>query len=106
MNFTQVKPTYNGTMTKTGEVRAVFDPKRHLTNCFELPTRNPEPFYDLNRKKRRPYLDECAVLTRHEAEVEQLRGEGVPFYLAQTLVLETYAHTRPTLERRVKEARK
>lgn len=91
---------------RTERVRPVFDPKRHLANCFELPTRNPEPFYDLNRKKRRPYLDECAVLTQHEGEVEQLRREGVPFYLAQTLVLETYAHTRPTLERRVKEARK
>lgn len=84
----------------------MFDPKRHLTNCFELPTRNPEPFYGLTKKNRRPYLDECVVLTRHEAEVEKLRTEGVPFYLAQTLVLETYAHTQPTLERRVKEAQK
>ena len=82
----------------------MFDPKRHLANCFELPTRNPEPFYGLNRKNRRPYLDECVVLTQHEAEVQKLRTEGVPFYLVQTLVLETYAHTQPTLERRVKEA--
>ena len=84
----------------------MFDPKRHLMNCFELPTRNPEPFYGLTRKNRRPYLDECAVLTSHEAEVEELRSEGVPFYLAQTLVLTAYAHTRPTLEKRVKEAQK
>ena len=84
----------------------MFDPKRHLTNCFELPTRNPEPFYGLTKKNRRPYLDECVVLTRHEAEVEKLRTEGVPLYLAQTLVLETYAHTQPTLERRVTEAQK
>jgi hypothetical protein len=83
----------------------VFDPKRHLNSCFELPARNPEPFYSLNRKHR-PYLDECAVLTSHEDEVEKLRREGVPFYLAQTLVLTAYAHTQPTLERRVKEAQK
>jgi hypothetical protein len=93
-------------MTKTGAKRAVFNPKQHLTNCFELPTRNPEPFYGLTKKNRRPYLDECAVLTGHEDEVGQLRREGVPFYLAQTLVLTAYAHTRPTLEKRVKEAQK
>jgi hypothetical protein len=92
-------------MTKTGQMKAVFDPKRHLANCFELPTRNPEPFYGLSRKNR-PYLDECVVLTRHEVELVKLRKDGVPFYLAQALVLETYAHTQPTLERRVKEAQK
>ena len=68
-------------------MKAVFDPKRHLANCFELPTRNPEPFYGLSRKNR-PYLDECVVLTQHEAEVQKLRKNGVPFYLAQTLVLD------------------
>ena len=86
-------------------MKAVFDAKQHLANCFELPTRNPEPFYGLNRN-RQPYFDECAVLTHHEEEVGQLRREGVPFYLAQTMVLTAYAHTRPTLEKRVKEAQK
>lgn len=84
----------------------MFDPKRHLTNCFDLPTRKPEPFYDLQKRNRRPYLDECAVLTRHEGEVKELRNQGVPFYLANALVLTDYAHTRPTLEKRVKEAQK
>ena len=83
----------------------MFDSKQHLANCFQLQARNPEPFYNPSRLKRRPYFDECAVLGKHEAEVEQLRREGVPFYLAQTLVLEAYAHTRPSLEQRVKEAK-
>jgi len=86
-------------------MKAVFNLKRHLANCFELPTRNPEPFYGLSTKNR-PSLDECVVLTQHEAEVQKLRKDGVPFYLAQSLVLETYAHTQPTLERRVREAQK
>jgi len=93
-------------MTKTGEVRTVFDAKRHLTSCFELPTRDPEPFYNLNRKQRRRYFDECVVLNDHSNEVDKLRRAGVPFYLAEALVLTTYAHTQPTLERRVKEATK
>ena len=93
-------------MTKTGETRAVFEPRRHLANCFELPTRNPEPYYRPERKKRLRYFDECVLLTEHEDEVSKLRKQGVPFYLAETLVLETYAHTRPTLEKRVKEAQK
>ncbi len=93
-------------MTDTGKMKSAFDPMRHLANCLELPARNPEPFYGLGRKKRRPYFDECSVLTRHEAEVGQLRREGVPFYLAQALVLTEYAHTRPALEKRVKEVMK
>jgi hypothetical protein len=93
-------------MTNAGKMKTVFDPKQHLANCFELPTRDPEPFYGLNKKNRRPYLDECALLTRHGDEVGKLRREGVPFYLAQTLVLTTYAHTRPTLEKRIREAQK
>jgi hypothetical protein len=93
-------------MTKTGEMRTVFDPKRHLTNCLELPARNPEPYYRPDRKKRLAYFDECAVLTRHEGEVEELRKGGVPFYLAEALVLTAYAHTKPTLAKRVAEARK
>lgn len=83
----------------------MFDSKQHLANCFQLQARDPEPFYNPSRLKRLPYIDECAVLKLHETKVEQLRREGVPFYLAQTLVLEAYAHTRPSLERRVAEAK-
>ena len=92
-------------MTKTGAKRAVFDPKRHLTNCFELPTRNPEPYYNLKRKSTTPYFDEFTLLSEHEAEVKKLQAEGVPFYTARVLVLNAYAHTKPSVAKRVAEAK-
>lgn len=84
----------------------VFDPKRHLAACLELPARDPEPYYRPGKKRQARYFDECVVLVEHEAEVEQLRKEGVPFYLAKALVVTTYAHTLPRLEQRVREASK
>jgi hypothetical protein len=93
-------------MNKTRAMKAAFEPKQHLENCLGLPARNPEPYYRPGKKERTRYLDECVLLTRHEEELEKLRGEGVPFYLAEALVLTAYAHTRPTLEKRVKEAAK
>jgi hypothetical protein len=82
----------------------MFNANRHLQACLELPVRDPEPFYRPGKKSRTPYFDECIVLTRHSAEVEQLRREGVPLYLAEALVLRKFAHTQPSLEKRVKEA--
>ena len=92
-------------MTETGEVKAVFDPKRHLTSCLELPARNPEPYYNLKRKSISPYFDEFTLLSEHEAEVKKLQAEGVPFYTARVLVLNAYAHTKPSVARRVAEAK-
>jgi hypothetical protein len=84
----------------------MFDAKRHLASCLELPARAPEPYYRPGKKRRTPYFDECIVLTRHSAEVEKLKQGGVPFYLAAALVLREFAHTQPSLEKRVKEATK
>ena len=93
-------------MTYRSVMEAVFDPKQHLATCFELPTREPEAYYRPGKTRRTPYFDECAVLVRHKGEVEKLRSGGVPFYLAEALVVVAYAHTEPTLEKRVKEASK
>jgi hypothetical protein len=93
-------------MTKNGEATTVFDAKRHLTSCFELPTRDPEPYYNLKRKSTTPYFDEFTLLSDHEPEVKKLQAEGVPLYTARVLVLNAYAHTKPTVARRVAEAKK
>jgi hypothetical protein len=82
----------------------MFNAKKHLEECLELPARHPEPYYRPGKKKRTPYFDECIVLTRHSAEFEKLRREGMPFYLAAALVVREFAHTQPSLEKRVKEA--
>lgn len=82
----------------------MFNAKQHLEDCLELPARDPESYYRPGKKKRTPYFDECIVLTRHSAEVEKLRREGMPFYLAAALVVREFAHTQPSLEKRVKEA--
>lgn len=93
-------------MTYRSVMEAVFDPKQHLAACFDLPTRDPEPYYRPGKKHRTPYFDECSVLVKHKDEVEELRSRGVPYRLAESKVLEAYAHTEPTLEKRVKEATK
>ena len=93
-------------MTYERTMEAVFDPKQHLATCFGLPTREPETYYRPGKTRRTRYLDECAVLVRHKGEVEELRSGGVPFYLAEALVVVAYAHTEPTLEKRVREASK
>ena len=91
-------------MTYERTMEAVFDPKQHLANCFDLRAREPEAYYRPEKTRRTRYLDECAVLVRNKAEVEKLRSVGVPFYLAEALVVVAYAHTEATLEKRVKEA--
>jgi hypothetical protein len=83
---------------------ATFDPKQHLINCLGLPSRNPETYYRPNRKQRTPYFDEAVVLTKHSDEVNELKNNGVPHYLAHIMVLINYAHTYESLEKRVKEA--
>ena len=87
-------------------MEAVFDPKQHLATCFELPTREPEPYYRPTRKTRIRHLDECGVIVRHKKEIEELRSRGVPYYLAESIVVTAYAHTEPTLEKRISEAAK
>ena len=93
-------------MTYESIMEAVFDTQKHLAICFELPAREPEAYYRPERKKRVPYFDECVVLTHHRGEVEELRKGGVPFYLAEALVLTAYAHTKPTLAKRIAEGQK
>ena len=93
-------------MTKTGEATTVFDAKRHLTSCFELPTRDPEPYYNTKRKKTLVYGHECGVLVKHEEELNELQRQGVPFYTARALVLTAYADTYPELAKRVAEAQR
>jgi hypothetical protein len=93
-------------MTKNGEATTVFDAKQHLTSCFKLPTRDPEPYYNLKRKSTTPYFDEFTLLSDHEPEVKKLQAEGVPLYTARVLVLNAYAHTKPTVARRLAEAKK
>jgi hypothetical protein len=93
-------------MTKNGEATTVFDAKRHLTSCFKLPTRDPEPFYNPTRKKTLVYGHESGVLVKHEKELNELQREGVPFYTARALVLTTYADTYPELAKRVAEAQR
>jgi hypothetical protein len=44
------------------------------------------------------------VLRDHADEVEELKANGVPHYLARVMVLIDYAHTWEGIERRVKEA--
>ncbi len=84
----------------------MFDPKRHLKNCFDLPAREPESYYNLKRKSNIRYFDDFVVLSNHEDEVKNLQAEGVPFYTAQVLVLNAYAHTKPSVARRVAEAQR
>lgn len=103
-HFTRSPPCYNESDLR-GIMKTVFDPKQHLASCFELTARNPEPFYDPKGLGRCRRFDECGVLYQHEDEVIQLRNQGAPLYLAQAIVLEAYAHTRPSLEKRVKEAK-
>lgn len=87
-------------------MEAVFDPKQHLATCFELPTRNPEPYYRPDRKRVPRCFAEVGVLCEREKEFTELKRSGVPHYLARVMVLVAYAHTRPSLEKRVKEAAK
>jgi hypothetical protein len=84
----------------------VFEPKRHLENCFGLPTREPEPYHRPTRQRKARYFDECFVLTQYEAEQKRLVAEGVPFYLAQAIVLTEYCAGHSRLEQRVREASK
>jgi hypothetical protein len=91
-------------MNKTRVMKAAFDPERHLTNCLDLPARNPEPYYRPDRKQRTPYFDEAVILTKHSDEVKELKANGVPHYLAHIMVLINHAHTYESLEKRVKEA--
>ena len=93
-------------MTYRSVMEAVFDPKRHLATCFELPTREPEPYYRPDRKRVPRCFAEVGVLCEREKEFEELKRSGVPHYLARVMVLVAYAHTRPSLEKRVKEATK
>ena len=87
-------------------MEAVFDPKQHLATCFELPTREPEPYYRPDRKQVPSYFAEVVVLGKHEKEFDELKRKGVPHFLARVMVLVAYAHTKPSLEKRVKEATK
>jgi hypothetical protein len=93
-------------MTYRSVMEAVFDPKQHLATCFELPTRDPEPYYRPDRKRVPRCFAEVGVLCEREKEFEELKRSGVPHYLARVMVLVAYAHTRPSLEKRVKEATK
>jgi hypothetical protein len=85
-------------------MKAAFDPERHLANCWDLPARNPEQYYRPERKQRTPHFDEAAILTRFSSEVKDLKADGVPNYLAHTMVLINHAHTYESLKKRVKEA--
>lgn len=82
----------------------MFDPKRHLAECFALPTREPEPYYRPDKKRVTPYFADVVVLGDHDKELQELKANGVPPYLARVMVLVAYAHTQPSLERRVREA--
>ena len=93
-------------MTMIGEVGVVFDPKRHLENCLDLPARKPEPFYNTKRKKTLLYGHESGVLVKHNEELNELQRQGVPFYTARALVLTAYADTYPELAKRVAEAQR
>ena len=93
-------------MYRDSVMNAGFDLRRHLEDCLKLPARSPEPFYRPDKRHRTRYFDESIVLNEHSGEVERLRSVGVPFYLAEALVVTAYAHTQPTLQRRVKEAAK
>ena len=84
----------------------VFEPKRHLESCFGLATREPEPYHRPTRRKKLRHFDECFVLTQHEAEQKRLVAEGVPFYLAQAMVLTKFCTGHSRLEQRVREASK
>lgn len=91
-------------MNTTRVMKAAFDPKRHLTNCLDLPARNPEPYYRPDRKRVPPYGSDIVVLRDHADEVEELKANGVPHHLARVMVLVDYAHTYEGLEKRVKQA--
>ena len=104
MNFTPVKLTYVELMTDGTTMKDLFEPRQHLTSCFELPTREPEAFYRPDRKRVTPYLADVSVLIEHEKEVQALKASGVPHFLARAMVLVAYAHTKPSLEKRAKEA--
>jgi len=104
MSLQRVKPTYANPMNTTRVMKAAFDPKRHLTNCLDLPARNQEPYYRPDRKRVPPYGSDIVVLRDHANEVEELKANGVPHYLARVMVLMEYADAYESLERRVKEA--
>jgi hypothetical protein len=104
MSLQRVKTTYANPMNKTRVMKAAFDPKRHLTNCLDLPARNPEPYYRPDRKRVPPYISDICVLRDHADEVEELKANGVPHYLARVMVLMDYADTWEGLAKRVKEA--
>jgi N-methylhydantoinase A/oxoprolinase/acetone carboxylase beta subunit len=84
----------------------VFNQKRHLAKCFALPTREPEAYYRPDRKRVTPYVADVVVLGEHDKELQELKASGVPPYLARVMVLVAYAHTKPDLEKRVREAAK
>jgi hypothetical protein len=92
-------------MEKEVTMDAVFDPLLHLAKCLELPTRDPEQYWRPEKKNRTRYLPACSILVRHQGEVEKLQKQGVPFYLAETLVVIAYAHTEPRLEKHIQEAK-
>lgn len=84
----------------------MFNQKRHLAECFALPTREPEAYYRPDRKRVTPYVADVVVLNEHNKELQELKASGVPPYLARVMVLVAYAHTKPDLEKRVREAAK
>jgi hypothetical protein len=106
LNFTLVKLTYDELMTDGTTMKDLFEPRQHLTSCFELPTREPEAYYRPDRKRVTPYFSNVCVLVEHETEVQELKKKGVPHFLAQVMVLVEYAHTEPGLEKRAKEAQR
>ena len=80
----------------------MFDQQHYLESCFELPTREPRPYWKPERKKVPPRIAEIALLTEHQNEVEALYSAGVPTYLARAMVLNKYCDSRETVNRRVK----
>lgn len=81
-------------------MKSVFRFVGHLNTCFDLPAREPEPFYRPNRKRVTPYLTDSILLDKHEQELKELQWSGMPYYMARATILTKYAHTSEGLQRR------
>lgn len=68
----------------------MFDQKRHLEYCHQLPARDPESFWNPERKRVPPSIAEISLVSKHQDEVRELALSGVPNRLAKAIVFNKY----------------
>lgn len=86
---TRVKTDYD-VMTDERIMEAAFDEKCFLEKCYELPTRDPEKFYNTKRTRVPGNFQKCVAVTRQKNELKFLIASGVPPLLAEDIIAERF----------------